>query len=393
MSYNTILATAPLTTQNYHLKMIGTSIGNSLIWDNGTNVGIGNTNTSYTLDVSGTGRFTSTLLVSGAATFSSNASIGGYLTGQGTNPGGLGGSRYVLDWYSGYMRIFSYGANTSTNGGYTFASQRSDGTNSIDVLSIAPTGAATFSSTLTTSDQIRVTGSTANALYLYGASGVKPYITINEYGVRDWKIGAGTTTSGYLSITTSLGGTDGITITNTGMVLIKTATINTTVSSTSALQANSDIVSIGSSAGFFTQNRASTNIFGWYGTTNFYAWNTDVGNIGQIAYNTGVYTPLSDINKKKDFELSTIGLDAVLGLKPTLYRMKTDDESLDKHLGFIAQEVKEFIPQAYEEFGEGENKFIGLNYNSIVAVLTKAVQELSKQNEELSNRLIKLESK
>ena len=77
MSYNTILATAPLTTQNYHLKMIGTSIGNSLIWDNGTNVGIGNTNTSYTLDVSGTGRFTSTLLVGGAATFSGFVGING----------------------------------------------------------------------------------------------------------------------------------------------------------------------------------------------------------------------------------------------------------------------------------------------------------------------------
>jgi hypothetical protein len=61
MSNNTILATAPLTTTNYILKATGTTIGNSLIFDNGTNVGIGNTNTSYTLDVSGTGRFTGTL--------------------------------------------------------------------------------------------------------------------------------------------------------------------------------------------------------------------------------------------------------------------------------------------------------------------------------------------
>ena len=53
MSLNTILATTPLTSTNYVLKANGTTIGNSLIWDNGTNVGIGNTNTSYTLDVSG----------------------------------------------------------------------------------------------------------------------------------------------------------------------------------------------------------------------------------------------------------------------------------------------------------------------------------------------------
>ena len=77
MSTNTILASAPLTSTGYHLKANGTTLGNSLIWDNGTNVGIGNTNTSYTLDVSGTGRFTSTLLVSGAATFSSTLGCNG----------------------------------------------------------------------------------------------------------------------------------------------------------------------------------------------------------------------------------------------------------------------------------------------------------------------------
>ena len=72
MSYNSILASAPLTTQNYHLKMIGTTIGNSLIWDNGTNVGIGNTNTSYTLDVSGTGRFTGAITGGSSITATGN---------------------------------------------------------------------------------------------------------------------------------------------------------------------------------------------------------------------------------------------------------------------------------------------------------------------------------
>jgi hypothetical protein len=53
--------------------MIGTSIGNSLIWDNGTNVGIGNTNTTYKLEVTGT------LGVSGAATFSSSVTNNGLI--------------------------------------------------------------------------------------------------------------------------------------------------------------------------------------------------------------------------------------------------------------------------------------------------------------------------
>jgi hypothetical protein len=108
-----------------------------------------------------------------------------------------------------------------------------------------------------------------------------------------------------------------------------------------------------------------------------------VGNVGSFNMTTGIYTPLSDINKKKDFEASIIGLKEVLQLKPTLYRMKTEDESALKELGFIAQEVKEFIPQAYVENGDEDNKFIGLNYNAIVAALVKSVQEQQAQIEEL----------
>ena len=73
MSLNTILATAPLTTTNYVIKATGTALGNSLIWDNGTNVGIGNTNTSYTLDVSGSLRSTTSAYF---ATTSGSVGIG-----------------------------------------------------------------------------------------------------------------------------------------------------------------------------------------------------------------------------------------------------------------------------------------------------------------------------
>ena len=97
-----------------------------------------------------------------------------------------------------------------------------------------------------------------------------------------------------------------------------------------------------------------------------------VQNSAQINMATGVYTPLSDSTKKKDFEASTIGLKEVLQLKPTLYRMKTDDTEGSKELGFIAQEVKEFIPQAFVQSGD----FIGLNFNAITASNTKAIQEI-----------------
>ena len=122
-----------------------------------------------------------------------------------------------------------------------------------------------------------------------------------------------------------------------------------------------------------------------------FAYNT--ADIGTFSQTTGVYTPLSDKNKKKDFEDSFLGLAEVLKLKPTLYRMLDQDEDLPKELGFIAQDVKDVIPQAYVENTGLNGNFIGLNFNPIVATLTKAIQEQQALIENLTTRLNALEGK
>jgi hypothetical protein len=121
-----------------------------------------------------------------------------------------------------------------------------------------------------------------------------------------------------------------------------------------------------------------------YGWTNLADGNLSFTSVqfgvkATIAAFNGAYTALSDVNKKKDFEDSTIGLSAIMGLKPTLFRFKDDeDNESQKDLGFIAQEVKEFIPQAYKENGS----FIGLQDRPIIATLVKAIQELNTKFEE-----------
>jgi hypothetical protein len=47
---------------------------------------------------------------------------------------------------------------------------------------------------------LRISGTTAQAIYVYGAATVKPYIDINEYGISDYYIVAGTSSAGVLSI-------------------------------------------------------------------------------------------------------------------------------------------------------------------------------------------------
>jgi hypothetical protein len=204
-----------------------------------------------------------------------------------------------------------------------------------------------------------------------------------------WQWGVWTDNSYRLGIS---GVADFLTVTTGGNVLISTSTnTSASISATGSLQVNREIMSVGSLAGLFWENRSggvtsSSNWYGWYTTGGVIYLYNGSSNIASINTSSGSYTALSDINKKKDFEDSTIGLDAILGLKPTLYRMQDEDEFVEKQLGFIAQEVKDYIPQAYVESGEGDDKFIGLSDRPIIAALVKAVQELSAKVSALENK-------
>jgi hypothetical protein len=185
-------------------------------------------------------------------------------------------------------------------------------------------------------------------------------------------------------------GTERMRITSGGVVLVNQTALSDANTGTK-MQVACDMLVTGSLAGYFFENRSggvtsNTNWYGWYATAGtVFLWNGSA-NAASINPSTGIYTPLSDENKKKDFEESTIGLNEVLNLKPTLYRMKDDESEGEKELGFIAQEVKEFIPQAYVEGGEEDAKFIGLNYNAIVAALVKSVQELKAEIDSLKTK-------
>jgi hypothetical protein len=173
-------------------------------------------------------------------------------------------------------------------------------------------------------------------------------------------------------------GTEVLRMTNSANVLI-----GTTTDTGQKLQVNGNIVSQSTGNPFFGSQRNGGNQYGFYsdGAGSLILVDFGVAVRGNFNMGTGVYTATSDINKKKDFELSNLGLNAILGLKPTLYRMKEDKEDSNKYLGFLAQEVKEFIPQSFVE----KDDFIGLDYQPIIATLVKAIQELNIKIENLKN--------
>jgi hypothetical protein len=126
------------------------------------------------------------------------------------------------------------------------------------------------------------------------------------------------------------------------------------------------------------------------------------------AYNqTGTYTSgVSDIRYKEQVVDANSQWNDIKSLRVVNFKFIKDvEENGDnalRHIGFIAQEVEKTSPHLIEEMSDEKT---GETWKTIKASIihTKAIkalqecmtkiEELSKQNEELSNRLIKLESK
>jgi len=81
-------------------------------------------------------------------------------------------------------------------------------------------------------------------------------------------------------------------------------------------------------------------------------------------------------------------------LKPRKYKIKANDL---EQVGFIAQEVKEIIPEVadltiVEHTDEENGEQYSLSYGHLTAVLTKAIQEQQELIESLTARISTLEN-
>jgi hypothetical protein len=104
-------------------------------------------------------------------------------------------------------------------------------------------------------------------------------------------------------------------------------------------------------------------------------------------------TSPSDERLKKDVAPIDVGLEFVKQLNPVSYKLKSDPKNQTGY-GFIAQEVSKlgvdgsslvYFEPEWEV--EGKKGFHTIHYPSYIAVLTKAIQELSAKVEELERKL------
>lgn len=101
------------------------------------------------------------------------------------------------------------------------------------------------------------------------------------------------------------------------------------------------------------------------------------------------WTFSSDRRLKKNIKSLENGLDIVEKLNPVKFDFKNDPRNDSYESGFIAQDVKELIPQAITEDEDG---FLSLSMNSITPYLAGAIKELSEKVKKLEVRIKELEN-
>ena len=102
----------------------------------------------------------------------------------------------------------------------------------------------------------------------------------------------------------------------------------------------------------------------------------------------------SDRNLKKNILYSMYGLKEVLKMNPVFYNWKTEKDKDHKHLGFIAQEINQIIPEIVDiQKKEDGTEIYGLKYAELVPVLVKAIQEQQTQIENLKSELQAMKNK
>jgi len=179
----------------------------------------------------------------------------------------------------------------------------------------------------------------------------------------------------------------------------------------------SDNVCLGNNAGFgktgdnklfIANNKSTTLIYGEFDNNQVVINGVDTDNpsnytfyVNGSAGGDDTWLSLSDRRKKQNIQTINGALDKVLKLRGVNFDWK-DPEMKGSQIGFIAQEVKEVIPEVVEG---SEETVYSMKYAPVTAVLVEAVKEqqqqidnqkskidlLENENKELVERLKRLE--
>jgi len=409
-------ASALSGTTGYHAKFTSsTAIGNSVIYDNGTNASIGNTNpfagaTTLTgMAISDRGGIYK-LAVNDTVYVSNNLYFDGSVWKRITANGGATMQVESID--GGSFAI--YGTATGTAGSTATLSERFRLNSAGNIgIGMTPSAWASGFSALQLSANTAIwsgTGTTGGSYFTNNVffDGARKYINstfATEYqqsgGLHYFQVAGSGTAGNTISFTTAMvianNGNVGINqSTPTGKLHISGGDRGTSIRVDSSSNAAIALKNTTANREYqiFAQDDGALSIYeeigGAYRFKLFNNGNLAIGTtsdngykfyVSGTIYATGNITANSDLTLKKNLELITNPTDKLMQLNGYSYQWKEDDSH---QYGVIAQEVEKILPYAVSTGNDGIK---GVSYNQIIPVLIEAVKEQKKELEELKNIL------
>jgi hypothetical protein len=357
-------------TANYVPKFTASgTIGNSSIFDNGTNVGIGTiTPTGYSsrsLNIFGSASAELHITTTGSGTLQSDGLSIGLRDSDGSAQLILRDNSFMAFGTndSERMRITNLGnilVNTSTNNNLG-----NDGNKGITINS----GGAALASFIS----FRTSNSDRGIMYANDTEmliGSQTNIPLLFYTNNSEKMKI--TSAGRILCSGDVWGTERF-----GVVL------DSSLASSTGITAYMNNTSY---TGSLIRVQAET-----VGNTSWYGYELRAqGVIKYGIYGNGSVTAPSDERRKKNIETTREGyLKDLCDLRVVKYNWKDDEEGKDRELGFIAQEVEKIFPKLVETGHDGlnnENEVKLLKQGVLVPILVKAIQELSAKVTLLENK-------
>jgi len=257
------------------------------------------------------------------------------------------------------------------------------GTNSLQVQ-----GTSYFSGSVTSASTIYAsTMSTMNHFSVSGGGTITGGATTNLFTSGPLGINTTTTTVSATSYTCVVNGTTY----SSGAITSGAGITCTTLSAGSGAITTSGSITGGAVSGTSLTATSSGAISGGAisGTTLTTSGNAGIGGAGlSTGYNlavtgtiyaSGDITGLSDKRVKNDIEPLTNCLHLLRQITGYSYT-RTDYDSGKRHIGLIAQELKEVVPEAVSH--DAKSDLYSVNYSCLVAPLIQAVKDLNEKVEE-----------
>jgi hypothetical protein len=229
-----------------------------------------------------------------------------------------------------------------------------------------------------TGNSYGVYGNSTSGTGVYGISTYQGvYGEAPVYGVYG-NSASGTGVLGYSSNSYGVNGSS-----NTGTGVYGTSTWSYGVYGSGLTNGVVGVATANGGSGVYGSNGGNPSTYAGYFVGTLYC-NGTAGN------NTGVWSNLSDRRLKKEIEPIQNALETVGQLQPVSFRWKDEkkDAEFGRVRGLIAQDVEKVIPEWIKTNLDGYKQIEPIGVD---ALLIEAIKELKAENEDLRERILKLE--